>query len=123
MAGVIRISGKRSKFRNKRCRADGFTFDSLKERERYYVLRAMAEAGIITNLKVHPRFPLVCFSLIGGEERHELGCYVPDFEYRVDGRPVIEDVKGGKKKGTRTDLYRWKKRHFEAQYRLTITEV
>jgi hypothetical protein len=31
---------------------------------------------------------------------------------------VVEDVKG-----MRTPMYRWKKKHVEAQYGITITEV
>ena len=49
-----------------------------------------------------------------------IGHYVADFAY-VDertGQRVIEDVKGVK-----TAMYRWKKKHTEAQYGITITEV
>lgn len=118
---AIRI--KQPKFRNKRCTADGFKFDSQKERDRYFVLKTLAAAGEITDLAVHPHYVLVCFSVDGSRKRHEIGQYVADFEYRENRRLVVEDVKGGRTRGTRTELYRWKKRHFEAQFGIKITEV
>ena len=49
----------------------------------------------------------------------EIGKYIADFEfYLPNGTRVVEDAKG-----VRTALYRWKKRHVEAQYGITIVEV
>jgi hypothetical protein len=49
-----------------------------------------------------------------------VGHYVADFRYRSgpQGLLVVEDVKG-----VRTALYRWKKKHVEAQYGIQITEI
>ena len=41
-----------------------------------------------------------------------------DFVYIENGRKVVEDAKG-----VRTQLYQWKRRHFEIQYGMPITEV
>jgi hypothetical protein len=46
--------------------------------------------------------------------------YFADFKYNERGRTVIEDVKS---KGTRTDVYRIKKKCVEAAYEIEITEV
>jgi hypothetical protein len=59
-----------------------------------------------------------------------VGRFVADFVYErpvVEGRPdgpwqeVTEDVKGGT--ATKTPLYRWKAKHFRAQYGWTILET
>ena len=47
-----------------------------------------------------------------------IGHYVADFEYLEGDVRIVEDVKGMK-----TPLYRWKKKHFEAQYGLKIRET
>jgi hypothetical protein len=85
-------------------------------------------AGEIRNLELQPRFDLH----VGGEK---VATYVADFRYHelvstaardyaggrmVDEvwRDVIEDVKGAL-----TPVYRMKKKHFEAEYRIAIREV
>ncbi len=92
---------------------DGVTFHSRRECERYRVLRADLRAGIISNLKLQPRFPLI----VNGEKICEM---VADFSYLgVDGKPVIEDVKG-----CRTALFIVKKKLFEACYPgLRVVEI
>ncbi len=64
----------------------------------------------------------------GGHARPDevIGNYVADFAYwQVDpGRPILGDsliVEDAK--GVRTELYKWKKRHFELEYGLKISEV
>jgi hypothetical protein len=79
----------------------------------------LAKAGKIECLELQPVFHLSVSrgALVGGEV---IGKYVADFRYydMDSGRDVVEDVKGFK-----TELYRWKKKHVEAQYGLEITEV
>jgi hypothetical protein len=110
------------KYRAKRTEVDGIPFASQKEARRYQELKLLEKAGEIRCLELQPRFPLVVPGVGNGGpyERRHLGDYVADFRY-ADTRKnaiVVEDVKGFK-----TPLYRWKKKHVEAQYGITIVET
>lgn len=110
---------------------DGIKFASKKEANRYRELRLLEKAGEIWDLELQPKFPLSVPSTPGylrGAFRKcidangtvRLGEYRGDFKYR-DKRTipyVVEDVKGFK-----TPLYRWKKKHVEAQYGIEIRET
>ena len=50
-----------------------------------------------------------------------IGKYICDFEYEEKGKVVTEDVKSPATK--RLPLYRWKKKHFQAQFGREIKEV
>lgn len=100
---------------------DGIRFASLAESRRYQELKLLEKAGKIHDLRLQPEWPLIAKG--GGP----VGKYRADFEYcTCEGgapnctfsSPVFEDVKGMK-----TPMYRWKKKHVEAQYGITITEV
>lgn len=115
---------KRNKYGAKPMKVDGRRFASTKEAERYQALKLRQTAGEIHALSLQPRFPL--------DVRTEhnppvmIGEYRADFQYcecrRGDqcawSHRVIEDVKG-----LRTPLYKWKKKHVEAQYNIEIREV
>jgi hypothetical protein len=112
------------KFNAVRTEVDGHKFASKAEAKRYAELKMLEKAGEITHLKLQPKFDL---HVVGGyvkDVKIPIGRYVADFEYVIPGyRPltdkyVVEDVKGMK-----TDLYKWKKKHVEAQYGITITEI
>ena len=105
-----------SKYRAVRTEVDGITFASKKEAARYGELKLLEKAGEINGLCCQVSIPLVVNDV-------QVCRYVCDFMYHpvVDGKIqgwVVEDVKG-----VRTPLYAWKKRHVEAQYGITITEV
>lgn len=80
---------KPTKYGNVRTVLDGITFDSRKEATRYLTLKALLKAGQITNVAVHPRFPLVV-------EGKKICDYVADFSYQEmpSGKTIVEDVKG-----------------------------
>lgn len=105
-----------NKFHARRCEEDGYTFDSLAEREEYRLLKLRVLAGEITDLEVHPRYDLIVC------ERH-IGRMTLDFAYTLvaTNEPVCVDVKGGR--ATRTEAYRLRKKIFEACYGLKVTEV
>lgn len=106
-------TGSKHKYGAKRTEVDGITFASKAEAKRYQELKLLEKAGEINGLVLQPRFPLyVC-----GEE---IGKYIADFSYLKRGETIhtIEDVKG-----MRTPQYRWKRKHFQAQYGLEITEI
>jgi len=93
---------------------DGVTFASQKEAHRYLELRASLRTGLITDLELQPRFPLYVSNV-------KIGTYIADFRYRSKaGEIVIEDVKSA---GTKTAVYRLKKKIFEAMYPFKILET
>lgn len=108
---------RRSKYGAVKTTADGIVFDSAKEARRYEELRLMEKAGEIQGLIVQP--PYVLNTIRAGVGTLPIiGMYVADFAYTTKEGDVIEDVKG-----FRTPLYRWKKKHVEAQYGIQIREV
>ncbi len=121
---------RRSKYNAKRTEVDGIVFASQREARRYQELRLLERAGEISDLELQPRFPLSVPSTSGYVRRaakalaqggmFTIGEYRADFKYR-DWKTVpyvVEDAKG-----FRTPLYRWKKKHVEAQYGIQIREV
>ncbi len=81
------------KYNNKKVVADGFTFDSTKEFNRYYELKLLSRAGKISNLEVHPKFELQPkFRDLSGVA-HRAITYSGDFAYNENGVYVVEDVK------------------------------
>lgn len=105
-------------------RTNGFA--SKKEHARYQELRLLELAGEIHDLVCQYHYALQVPQRVGpggGKPLVHIGDYVADFRYREgkDGALVVEDVKGGN--ATKTPLYRWKKKHVEAQYGITIREV
>ncbi len=104
---------RRSKFNATRVEHDGLKFASKKEARRHADLKRLERAGAIHNLETQVRIAL---HTMGGEV---VGHYVADFRYLLPGRGVVvEDAKGFK-----TDLYRWKARHFKAEYGVEIVET
>lgn len=97
---------------------DGIKFASKKEAHRYGELKLLERAGHVRGLTL--QVPLMLSA--GNDKRTSIGKYVADFVYeeRVgqDWIHRVEDVKGFK-----TPLYRWKKKHVEAQYGIEIREV
>jgi len=92
---------------------DGITFASKREMIRYQELRISERAGIISGLRLQPRYPLVVKDV-------KVCTYVADFAY-LDSKqqPCIEDVKG-----MQTPMYKLKKKLFSVCYPdLRITEI
>ena len=114
----IRLAGDRSKYGAMKQTVDGITFDSKKEATRYGELKLLQRASEIGGLRWQVEFPLTVLATDG--ELVGIGCYVADFVYTERGRVdlTIEDTKG-----FRTPLYRWKRKHVEVQYGITIKET
>ncbi len=104
-----------SKYRAKPTIVDGIRFASKKESKRYGDLKLLAKNEEICNLECQVKFPLMVDKMV-------IGRYIADFTYDVIKLDrlvyTVEDVKGMK-----TPLYRWKKKHFEAQYAIKIKET
>jgi len=94
-------------------RTDGFA--SKREAHRYRELRLLERSGVITELECQVAFALHAATAAGPVK---VGKYVADFVYIENGRQVVEDAKG-----VRTALYQWKRKHFESEYAISITEV
>jgi len=109
--------GKRSKFNAKPTVVDGIRFASGAEARRYCELKVLQKAGHIRDLKCHPKYDLSVSDYDG--DQIKIGSYVADFRYYTeDGGEVVEDVKGFK-----TELYRWKKKHMEAEHGIVVKEI
>jgi hypothetical protein len=102
-----------SKYNNKRVQADGYTFDSKVEYQRYQELRLLERAGTICDLQVHPVYELLPTFTDRTGKRHAPVRYEADFSYCecVSGRGVVEDVKG-----VRTEVFRIKMKMFLRWY-------
>lgn len=114
----------RRKYGNQPVEIDGYKFDSKKEGEHYLLLKMRERLKEITDLEVHPVF-LLYHDATDGRGRIDLGKFTADFRYferYANGAEVLRviDVKS---KVTKTVAYQQRKRHAEAIYGITITEV
>jgi hypothetical protein len=88
----------KNKFSAKKTRVGDIVLDSNGEAERYQQLLLLEKAGLISELKLQVRFPLI----VNGRQiatKDKLGRefplnYVADFTYSESGKYVIEDFKG-----------------------------
>lgn len=103
----------RPKYGNKKTEVDGILFDSKKEAKRYQELRLLEKQGIILELQLQPKFPIV----VNGKK---ICTYIADFDYCVahTADRIVEDVKGIK-----TPIYNLKKKLVKAVHGIDITEV
>lgn len=116
-----------AKYRAKPTYVHGVRFASKAEARRYQELLLLGKVGVLRNLELQPRFPIMVNGI-------RVADYVGDFRYELeemrfnegglDGRcwtewiDVVEDVKGMK-----TPMYRLKKKMVEAQYGIQIRET
>jgi hypothetical protein len=103
----------RSKYKAVRTVVHGIEFHSKAEARRYQELLLRGTMGEIRNLELQPRFYLHANGV-------RVGSYFADFAYDDGAGRVIEDVKS---QPTKTAIYRWKKKHVEAEYGIRIKEV
>ena len=81
------------KIAHKKVKVGEFVFDSKLEAERYEYLRTMEKAGLITELRPHPRFELQsAFRDSEGVAQRAI-TYIADFSYMQNGEMIVEDVK------------------------------
>lgn len=110
----------RSKYGNKKCRIDGYTFDSIAEGQRYAELKILLRENKIRDLELQKEYELVPAyrDAITGKMIRPV-YYKADFVYYdiEQGKTIIEDVKG-----YRTEGYKIKKKLMGSRG-LYITEV
>jgi len=76
-----------NKYNAKKQSYKGLKFDSKKELHRYMILEKMLQCNLISNLELHPVYPL----MVNGTK---IGRYTADFRYlNKQGETVVEDVK------------------------------
>lgn len=97
---------RRNKFGAKVTVLDGIRFHSQREAHRYATLKLLVRSGDYRDLVLQPEYPLMVGTV-------KIGRYIADFQYVdcVTGETITEDVKGFS-----TDMFKWKAKHFEAQY-------
>lgn len=104
---IREVEMKRAKYGNRKVEYKGITFDSARERDRYIFLCDAQEKGLITDLRLQPRYTLLpaMYELVEIQLKTKTKkvsrCiqrpveYRGDFEYirLSDGVKVVEDVK------------------------------
>ena len=104
---------KKSKMNNKRVVCDGIIFMSIREKDRYIMLKFMEKQKIISNLRLQVPYELQV-------DGHRVEKYIADFVY-IDTETkteIIEDCKG-----MRTPTYRRKKKWMKNIYGIVIKET
>ena len=83
------------KYRAVKVNVDGITFDSKREAERYLELKQMVKDGKIEGLRLQFPFELQPGFINSKGKKVRPIIYKADFVYTdVDGKRVVEDVKG-----------------------------
>ena len=78
---------RKNKYNAKKVKLDGFTFDSQLEAKHYWKLREAQKSGKISDLKIHPKYPIII-------NKQKICDVVLDFEYIQDAQTHYVDVKG-----------------------------
>lgn len=104
---------RRSKYHAEQEEVDGIIFASKAEATAYQNRLLAVRSGLIADLELQPRYPLVVNGV-------EIGEYIADFRYRncTTGAVVVEDVKG-----VRTPVYLLKRKLVKALYGIDILET
>ena len=107
------------KYRNEPQTEDGHQFDSKLEMRRYFELKTMAAAKLISELKVHPEFALHSPDPNGIPRR--VCAYIADFSYVRDGKLILEDAKSAPTR--QTAIYQLKRRMMEIEWGISVVEI
>jgi hypothetical protein len=110
---VPRTTTHGAKFQNQKVEHNGRKFDSKLECSRWQQLQSLQALGEIRDLQAQVKFPLMVGDTM-------IGLYVADatyFDIRANCK-VVEDAKG-----VPTAIFKWKAKHFRAQYGFDITIV
>lgn len=98
---------------------DGIRFDSKAEARRYVQLKALQQAGEISDLELQVAYTLLPTQKNALRTERPVK-YVADFRYTRDGAVVVEDTKS---KPTRTPEYVIKRKLMLHVHGISITEV
>ncbi len=95
---------KRHKYGAKKCVYNGIAFDSMGERDHYFLLLDKQKNKEISNLKLQVKFPLEVNGV-------KICDFIADFTYTENRLFVVDDFKG-----ILTDVFRLKAKLFKAIY-------
>jgi hypothetical protein len=101
---------------------DGYKFDSKVERDEYFRLKLMQEAGEINTLRIHPSY--VLFAGDGSGTVTKVGEFTPDFFFYdiIKKINVIDEIKNPNDR--KDAAYRLRLKIFRANYpKVKIVEV
>jgi hypothetical protein len=123
----------RNKFNARKIEVDGIVFDSKRESRRYQQLKALEQAGEISDLELQKPFeliPNICepdtVGARGGVKKGKViqrkTVYIADFVYKRDGKTIVEDAKGCRY-GAAYQVFKLKKKIFFWQTGIEIQEV
>lgn len=107
------------KYKNQPQSEDGYAFGSKLEVRRYFELKTMQAAKLISELKVHPEFALHSPDPNGIPRR--VCAYIADFSYVRDGKLTIEDCKSSATRANST--YRLKRAMLSIEYGIEVIEI
>ena len=93
-----KVAQNGSKYGNKKIEVLGIKFDSKREARRYLDLKAMEAAGQIQNLQLQVKFLLLPSQRVDGKAVEKPVYYVADFQYKQNGKTIVEDSKGHRTK-------------------------
>lgn len=99
-------ASSKNKFGNKKVKVGDITFASKKEYSRYYELKLLEKAKVISNLQFQ-----VKFEILPKQKDERSVKYIADFVYIENGKTVVEDSKG-----YRTKEYIIKRKLFKYKY-------
>jgi hypothetical protein len=107
------------KYHNKKVEYDGYTFDSIREKNYYIKLKLLEKAEKIKELELQKEYELQPSFKLNNKTSRKI-TYRADFTYKTteDDKLHVIDVKG-----FRTDVYRLKKKLFEYKYKIEIEEI
>lgn len=111
-----------SKYKAKSVVVDGQRFDSKKEAKRWKELSLLEKAGTIHNLERQVKFVLIPSQRENGRVIERECAYIADFVYEVDGKRVVEDVKGYRRGGAYS-IFVIKRKLMLKEYNVKIKEV
>lgn len=114
LKGTVAKPKRLNKFHAEPVVIDGHKFASRAEGNRYCDLRSELLGRLITDLKLHPSWPL------HGTDGSVISKMTADFSYRRNGQFVVEDVKATP---TKTRSYVIRKKMLKAEYGIEIVEV
>lgn len=114
---------KKAKYNNEKVIVDEVAFDSKKEGKRWTQLKFMLKQGLISDLRLQVKYPLLVTGyIVNGKQvlvkTPPMRTYIADFVYIQDGKEIVEDAKGMK-----TKEYKRKKELMKLVYGIDIKET
>lgn len=99
---------------------DGIKFASTKEGNRYLALKTMIRAGVISDLRMQVKYPLIPYQKFSDDTYMKSTSYYADFVYTdtATGLEVVEDAKGMK-----TDVYQIKRKLMKLLKNIEVYET